>query len=60
MNRANGLSEPRPRTCRQCGTVFTAKTAKATYCSVDCARAGNRFGRHYGQYEPRQLGITKG
>lgn len=58
MTEKLGLYKPRTLTC-PCGQQFTAKAPAATYCSRECTKAYGRFGRTYGQYEPRQLGVTK-
>jgi hypothetical protein len=58
MTRGNNLYAARARTC-PCGTTFTARSPKATYCSNDCRKHFGRYGRAYGQPAPRQLGVFR-
>jgi hypothetical protein len=54
----SGLYVSRERTC-PCGEAFTARAPAARYCSRACRDRYSRYGRSYGQYEARRLGVTK-
>ena len=58
MTETHGLYKQRPRTC-PCGAVFTAKKPQATYCSNLCRVTFTRWGRTYGQHEPRELKVWR-
>lgn len=54
----HGLYKARTLCC-PCGASFTARSPQATYCSNVCRMRYTGYGRHYGQYEPRPLGVTR-
>lgn len=54
-----GLKARHDRTCQQCGTVFVAAKASSRYCSVACRKAGSRFGKSWGNTEPRPMKVYR-
>lgn len=55
----SGLYAHRVLACERCGASFSAVQPTARFCSARCRDAATRYGRHYGQYAPRQFGVWR-
>jgi hypothetical protein len=59
MPETHGLLKKTPKTCKVCGEPYTARKASQLYCSNACRRNGSRYGKSYGNTEPKPMKVYR-